>query len=83
MTDRNEEKDNDQEDELLSSALENTPRNVRLESFLNRYETRQPQLLFTDRFQQYVKRRCSSMSFLYCLNALLDMIPIVRCLKEY
>jgi hypothetical protein len=79
----NEEIENDREDRQLSVPVEHIPQNLRLQSFVDRYGVDEPHLSVPDHIQHYVKKQCVSLRFLYCLNALLDMIPLLRCLKEY
>jgi hypothetical protein len=79
----NEEVDNDQEDEQLSGAGENTPRHLRIQSFVDHYGVNSPYLSRIDHIKHYVRKQCASLSFLCCLNAFLDKIPLLRCLKEY
>jgi len=79
----NNEVNNDREDERLSGPKRYFPRKIRLQSFIARYGVDEPYVSTVDQIKDYVKNQCVSLSFLCCLNAFLDKIPLIRCLKEY
>lgn len=83
LTVENNELDINREDEQLSVSGEYSPRNLRLQSFVQCYGIDEPYKSPTDQIKHYFKKHCASLSFLYCLNAFLDKIPLLRCLKEY
>jgi hypothetical protein len=58
-------------------------RNLRLHSVIERYKVEKPQLSRVDHIKQSINKQRSSLSFIYCLNVLMNKIPLIRCLKEY
>jgi solute carrier family 26 protein len=79
----NNEVDNDREDQQLSTPKQNHHRNLRLQSFVDRYGVDEPYVSTVDHIKNYIKQQCASLSFISCLNAFLNKIPLLRCLKEY
>jgi hypothetical protein len=75
--------DNEHVENEYSCVTENTRRNVRLQSFIDRYGTDEPQLSSIDHVKKYVRKKYSSLTFEYCINAFLNKIPLIRCLTEY
>lgn len=75
--------DQNSEQEQLSPPEEKLPRGQHFRSFLDLYGTDDPSLTRTDRIKQYLKKQFATLSFLCCLNAILEKFPILRCLKEY
>jgi hypothetical protein len=78
----NEQVDNDRTDEYFS-VPEGAHRSHRLQSFVDRYGINNPQMSRFDRAKGYVRKKSSSLTFEYCINAFLNKIPLIRCLKEY
>ena len=78
----NEQVDNELNDENCFIP-EESRRNLRLQSFVDRYGNEELEISSTDRTKQYVRKKCSSLNFECCINAFLNKIPIIRCLKEY
>jgi hypothetical protein len=79
----NNENNNDQEDEQSPSLEERSPQNFQLQTFVDRQRVDEPYVSTSDHIKHYIKEQCASLSFLYCLNTVLDKIPLIRCLKEY
>ena len=59
------------------------PRNLRQNSFIDRYGVDEVHLSATELIQQYLKKQRASWSCIGFLNACLERIPLIRCLKEY
>ncbi|CAF1253318.1 unnamed protein product [Adineta steineri] len=78
----NEQIESDPNDEFCS-AQEDSYRNLRLQSFVDRYGIEEEQISSIDRAKQYVRKKCSSLTMECCLNAFLNKIPLIRCLYEY
>jgi hypothetical protein len=74
--------DHDREDGQLAVS-EHTHRNLRTQSFVDRYGVEEPHLSSIDHVKHYFKKQCASFSFICCLNKFLDKIPLIRCLTEY
>jgi hypothetical protein len=74
---------NNGENEQLSRPAKYSPRKLRLQSFVGRYGIDEPYPSTVDQIRDCVKNQCASLSFICCLNAFLDKIPLIRCLKEY
>ena len=62
---------------------EHEPRNLRITSFVQRYGVHEVHLTAADHVQQYLKKQWASWSCLAFLNACLERLPLIRCLKEY
>jgi hypothetical protein len=79
----NNEVNHNREDERLCIPGEQSIRGLRLLSFVDRYGVDEPYVSTVDYIKNYVTKQCASLSFICCLNAFLDQIPLLRCLKEY
>lgn len=75
--------DNDREDKQLSSSIDNHSQHVRLRSFVDRYGVEESDQTARNQIKHFFKKQISTLSFLCCLNAFLEKIPLLRCLKEY
>ena len=71
----------DEQEQLAS--IEHVSRNLQLQSDVDRYRVEEAPRSTADHVRHYLKKQCSSLTFVYCLNALLEKIPFIRCLKEY
>jgi solute carrier family 26 protein len=71
-----------EEEERLSVPDEHI-HHSRLESFIDHYGVEELHISSSDHMKQYLKKRCASLSFWCCVNAFLEKIPLIRCLKEY
>jgi hypothetical protein len=72
------DRDNELVSEEYSVLLEETRPIYRLQSFVDRYKIDEPQISLIDR-----AKKCVPLNFEYCINAFLNKIPLIRCLKEY
>ena len=70
------------EHEQLAS-IEHVSRNFQFQSDVDRYRVEEAPPSMADHVRHYLKKQCSSLTFVYCLNSLLERIPFIRCLKEY
>lgn len=75
--------DNDRDEDRASKTDRFLPRENSLRSFVNHYGTDEPYLTRTEWIRHQLKARCASLSFWRCLNACLESIPLLRCLKDY
>ncbi|CAF1291273.1 unnamed protein product [Adineta steineri] len=78
----NEQIESDPNDEFCSTQ-EDSYRNLRLQSFVDRYGIEEEQISSIDRAKRYVRKKYSSLTIECCLNAFLNKIPLIRCLYEY
>lgn len=78
----NEQVDNNLNNENCS-ILDESRRNLRLQSFVDRYGIEEPEISSIDHAKQYARKKCSSLSLECCTNTFLNKIPLIRCLKEY
>lgn len=75
--------DNDREDKQLSPSTDCHSQHVRLRSFVDRYGVEESDETVKDQIKHFFSKQISTLSFLCCLNAFLEKIPLLRCLKEY
>lgn len=78
----NEQVDDDCHDRV-HSVLEECHQNLQLQSFVDRDGIKKSKRTSIDRTKQYVRRKCLSLTLEYCINAILNKITLIRCLKEY
>ncbi|UJR16211.1 hypothetical protein I4U23_003121 [Adineta vaga] len=75
--------DDDEEKHQATILDEFIPKSHSFQSFANHYGVCEEHLSRTDQFKQYLQKHYGSLSFLCCLNAFLERIPLIRCLKDY
>lgn len=78
----NEQVDIDQNEESVA-VLEENGRNRRLQSFVDHYGIDKPRISLIDNAKKHARKKYSLLTFEYCINAFLNKIPLIRCLKEY
>ncbi len=83
LSNDNEQVDNERSREYVSLPEKAHRNHLRLQSFVDRYGTEDPQVSPGGRVKNYVRKKCSSLTFEYCINAFFNKIPLIRCLKEY
>ena len=69
-----------------SSVLTHQPdscHRLRLQSFIDEYGTDPPPIPMAHRIKAQFKKIGEQITWVYLLNAVLDKIPLIRCLKEY
>lgn len=74
---------NNSHDQEHSPLSEHEPRNIRINSFVQRYGVNEVHLTAAEYVQQYLKEQRASWGCLAFLNACLERLPLIRCLKEY
>jgi hypothetical protein len=79
----NKEADTNQQNEQLSTPEDHSHRNVRVESFVANYGIEEEHATRFAHIKHHLKKQYETVTFLCFLNALLDKIPLLRCLKEY
>lgn len=70
-------------DKQASLLVDDSTRHMRLDSFVHRYGIESADGSTKDQIERFFKKQCASFSLLYCLNAFLEKMPLLRCLKEY
>jgi hypothetical protein len=76
-------RDNEYVSEEYVFLPEETRQTYRLQSFVDLYGINEPRISSIDRAKEYLRKKYSSLNFEYCINAFLNKIPLIRCLKEY
>ncbi|CAF1109888.1 unnamed protein product [Adineta ricciae] len=79
----NKEVSNNDIDQDITVVSEFIPKTHSFQSFVDHYGADETHLTRTDYIKHYFQKHCGSFSFLYCLNAILERIPLIRCLKDY
>lgn len=74
--------DTNPENEQLKS-VELVHRHARFQSFVNQYGTNDVKVSRVNDLKQFLKRQLPPPTCLDWINAFLDKIPLLRCLKEY
>ena len=70
-------------DQDITVVTEFIPKTHSFQSFVDHYGADEIHLTRTDYIKHYFQKHCGSFSFLCCLNAILERIPLIRCLKDY
>jgi hypothetical protein len=81
MTQTNIAEKNEENEQF--TLLQHLPRHPRLQSFIEQYGVERTHPSAIDRMKQFIARQCSTLNLLCCVNALLERIPLIRCLKDY
>ncbi|UJR30412.1 hypothetical protein I4U23_017947 [Adineta vaga] len=63
--------------------IDESRRNLRLQSFVDRYGIEEEHLTTFERTKRYARKQCSLFTLECCTNAFLNKVPLIRCLKNY